>query len=98
MGAPARGCLSAKTALYTRAGAEAIRAGLRDLLDGLERVLAERLSQDGTADLPAVPPAEAARLRVTLTRGHVVIESVYRDPSRLRAAAQSLVDLIVPVG
>ncbi|MFJ5643758.1 hypothetical protein [Streptomyces sp. NPDC093223] len=67
MGTPARGCLSAKTALDTRAGAEAIRAGLRDLLDGLERVLAERLSQDGTADLPAVPPAEAARLRVTLT-------------------------------
>ncbi|MFF4705169.1 TetR/AcrR family transcriptional regulator [Streptomyces sp. NPDC001288] len=98
VGTPARGCLSTRTALDTRAGAEAIRAGLRDLLDGLERVLAERLSQDGTADLLAVPPAEAARLLVTLTRGNVVIESVYQDPSRLRAAAQTLVDLIVPTG
>jgi hypothetical protein len=30
-----------------------------------------------------------------MTRGNVVIESVYRDPSRLRAAAKTLVDMII---
>lgn len=98
VGTPARGCLSTRTATDTRAGTESIRAALRGLLDGLERVLTERLSRDETAGLLAVPPAEAARLLVTLTRGNVVIESVYRDPSRLRATATTLVDMIIRTG
>jgi hypothetical protein len=65
------------------------------MLDGLERVLADRLSQDDAVDRLAVPPVEAARVLVTMTRGNVVMESVYQDPSRLRAAAKTLVDMIV---
>jgi TetR/AcrR family transcriptional repressor of nem operon len=94
-GTPARGCLSTKTATDTRAGTEPIRAALRGLLDGLECVLAERLSQDDAAGQLAVPPVEAARVLVTMTRGNVVIESVYRDPSRLRVTAKTLVDMII---
>jgi AcrR family transcriptional regulator len=94
-GTPARGCLTTKTATDTRAGTEPIRGALRGMLDGLEHVLADRLSQDDAVDRLAVPPLEAARVLVTMTRGNVVMESVYQDPSRLRAAAKSLVDVIV---
>ncbi|GAA1664682.1 hypothetical protein [Streptomyces yatensis] len=94
-GIPARGCLSTKTATDARAGTELIRAALRGLLDGLERVLAERLSRDDAVGLLTVPPVEAARVLVTMTRGNVVIESVYRDPSRLRTAVKTLVDMII---
>jgi AcrR family transcriptional regulator len=94
-GTPARGCLTTKTATDTRAGTEPIRGALRGMLDGLERVLAERLSQDDAVDRLAVPPVEAARVLVAMTRGNVVMESVYQDPSRLRAAAKTLVDMIV---
>ncbi|MEV5148096.1 TetR/AcrR family transcriptional regulator [Streptomyces sp. NPDC052727] len=97
-GVPARGCLTTKTATDTRAETEPIRAALRGMLDGLERVLTERLSQDDAAGRLAAPPAEAARVLVTMTRGNVVMQSVHQDPSRLKAVATTLVDMIVRSG
>ncbi|MEW1776620.1 helix-turn-helix domain-containing protein [Streptomyces sp. NPDC086777] len=94
-GTPARGCLSTRTATDTRAGTEPIRAALRGMLDGLEGVLTQRLSQDDAAGRLTVPPVDAARVLVTATRGNVVVESVYEDPERLRTAARTLVDMIV---
>jgi len=95
-GEAARGCLSTKTTVDENASAEPIRDVLRGMVDGLEGLLAERLSQ-ATEPL-ALPIEDAARLLVTLTRGIVVIERLYPDTARLQATADSLVDLIVPAG
>jgi AcrR family transcriptional regulator len=95
-GAPTRGCLSTKTAIDTRADGERIRAAIRGLLDDLERLVRERLSQDDARRRLAIPPAEAARVLITMTRGIVVMERVYQDPERLRATAASLIDALLP--
>lgn len=93
-GEAARGCLSTKTAVDENAGAEPIREVLRGMIDGLESLLAVRLSQ--APESLALPIPEAARLLVTLTRGIVVIERLYPESERLQATADALVDLIVP--
>ena len=95
-GVPTRGCLTTKTAVDTRAEGEAIRAALRGLLDDLERLLGERLTTDEARSRLAIPPAEAARVLITMTRGIVVMERVYQDPERLRATARSLIDALLP--
>ncbi|MGW3246245.1 TetR/AcrR family transcriptional regulator [Streptomyces sp. NPDC001070] len=94
-GTPARGCLSTKTATDTQADAEPIRTAIRDMLDRLEGVMAERLSRDDAAGRLTVPAAEAARVLITMTRGTVVMERVYQDPERLRATAGSLITMIL---
>lgn len=93
-GVPTRGCLTTKTAIDTRADGERIRAALRGLLDDMELLLRERLSADDARCRLAIPPAEAARVLITMTRGTVVMERVYQDPERLRATAGSLVDAL----
>jgi AcrR family transcriptional regulator len=95
-GNPTRGCLTTKTAIDTQADGERIRSALRDLLDGMERLLRERLSRDDARSRLTVPPDEAARVLITMTRGIVVMERVYQDPERLRATAASLIDALVP--
>ena len=57
--------------------------------------MAERLSRGDAAGLLAVPPTEAARVLVTMTRGTVVIERVYQDADRLRATARSLITMVL---
>ncbi|WP_406260816.1 TetR/AcrR family transcriptional regulator [Actinacidiphila glaucinigra] len=94
-GTPARGCLSTKTATDTQADAEPIRSAIRGMLDRLEGVMAERLSREDAAGLLTVPPTEAARVLVTMTRGTVVIERVYQDADRLRATARSLIAMVL---
>ncbi|WP_431961319.1 TetR/AcrR family transcriptional regulator [Actinacidiphila sp. bgisy160] len=94
-GTPTRGCLSTKTTTDTQADAEPIRAAVRGMLDQLEGVIAERLSREDAAGLLTVPPTEAARVLVTMTRGTVVIERVYQDADRLRATARSLIAMVL---
>jgi len=91
-GAHSRGCLTTKTAADETAQGEMILTALRGLLDGMEGLLTERLKQAGKL---ALPPQQAARLLVTLTRGLVIIERVYSDPARLRASAAALIDLLL---
>lgn len=95
-GVPTRGCLTTKTAIDTRADGERIRAALRGLLDNMEVLLRERLSADEARRRLTIPPAEAARVLITMTRGTVVMERVYQDPGRLRATADSLIDALLP--
>ncbi|MFG1658355.1 TetR/AcrR family transcriptional regulator [Micromonospora chersina] len=94
-GVPTRGCLTTKTAIDIKADGERIRTALRDLLDKMEQLLHQRLSTDEARSRLAIPPAEAARLLITLTRGIVVMERVYQDPERLRATATSLIDALL---
>jgi AcrR family transcriptional regulator len=90
-----RGCMTTKTATDETAMAEPIRAALRNMLDSLEKVLEERLAQADAAARLRLPPAEAARLAVTLTRGIVVMERVFQDTARLQATADSLVAVLL---
>jgi TetR/AcrR family transcriptional repressor of nem operon len=94
-GEPTRGCLTTKTALDTKADEEQIRAALRGLLDKLEQLVQDRLSADDVRRQLVIPPADAARVLVTMTRGIVVMERVYQDPERLRATAASLIDVVL---
>ncbi|MFI7615479.1 TetR/AcrR family transcriptional regulator [Nonomuraea terrae] len=95
-GVPTRGCLSTKTAIDTKAEGERIRGALRELIDGMERLLRERISTEEARARLAIPPEEAARVLITMTRGIVVMERVYQDPERLRATAASLVEALLP--
>ena len=70
------------------------RSALRGLLDSVQQLLAERLGQPDAAGRLALPPADAARLIATTTRGMVVLERVYRDVAQLQAVADDLVLLL----
>lgn len=91
-----RGCLTTKTATDETAMDDAIRAALRGLLDDVQAALADRLAQPDAAGRLALPPAAAARLVVTTTRGLVVLERVYRDVAMLEAVADDLVRVMFP--
>lgn len=91
-----RGCFTTKTATDETAMDDAIRAALREMLDGVQALLTERLAQPDAAGKLALPPAAAARLVTTMTRGMVVLERVYRDPAQLQAVADDLHRLIFP--
>ena len=94
-GEPARGCLSTKTVFAGEIVEEPIRIAVGGLLDSLETALRERLSQPDKSRKLALPPAKAARLVIAVTRGIVVLERVYSDDRpRLRAAADSLLDIL----
>lgn len=93
---PSRGCLTTKTATDETAMDEAIRGALRGLLDAVRGLLEERLAAPDARARLALPPAAAARLLVTATRGLVVMERVYADPAQLRAIADDLVQVLFP--
>lgn len=95
-GVPSRGCLTTKTATDETAGAEVIRNALRGLLDDLQQLVEKRLSAPEAKDRLAIPPADAAKLVVAMTRGIVVVERVYQDPNRLKALAASLIKVLIP--
>jgi len=84
-----RGCMTTKAAVDEQAGAKPIRRALRELLDGLEARLRERLSRPDARARLSIAPDDAARLLVTLTRGIVVMERVHGDAASLRATSEA---------
>jgi hypothetical protein len=60
----------------------------------VQQLLAERLAQHDAIGRLALPPAAAARLITTTTRGMVVLERVYRDVAQLQAVADDLLSLL----
>lgn len=94
-GAPARGCLSTRTAAEVGVAEPRIQERLRALLDEMEAIVETALSAEAARRRLTLPPAEAARLIVTFTRGLAVIERVYGDPRRLREIAASLIQTLV---
>lgn len=93
-GAPTRGCLTTKSATDESAQAELIKTALGTFLDSFEALIAERLGRPDAAATLTVPPKDAARLVVTLTRGIVVMERVYQDQARLKRTADTLVRML----
>ncbi len=92
-GAPPRGCLSTRTAV--EAGGPAVQDRIRRWLEEFEAAILTALSAPHMAGL-ALPPAAAAQLLVTFTRGLAVMERVHHDPERLKETAASLVRVLVP--
>lgn len=91
-----RGCLTTKTATDETAMDAAIRAALRGLLDGVRALLEARLARPDAAGRLALPPAAAARLVVTATRGLVVVERVYGADAQLQDVADDLLRVLFP--
>lgn len=95
-GEPARGCLSTRTAVEA-AGPE-VRERVRRWLEEFEAAIDAALATPLFRRRLALPPAEAAQLLVTFTRGLAVMERVHNDRARLQETATSLVRLLVPPG
>ncbi|GAA0959478.1 TetR/AcrR family transcriptional regulator [Kribbella koreensis] len=102
-GTPSRGCLSTRTAV--EAAEPQVDAAVQAMLDGLEERVATMLTRTASASSSArsararsalsVPPRDAARLVVAMTRGLAVLERVYGDPARLRETAATLVTALL---
>ncbi|GMQ39835.1 TetR/AcrR family transcriptional regulator [Enterobacter asburiae] len=90
-----RGCLTTKIAIDEMAMDEPIRAALRELLDNLHQLLERRFSMPDAQKRLKIPVPEAAALVVTVTRGMVVMERVYRNPELLEVTADNLTKLIL---
>jgi len=90
-----RGCLTTKTATDETAMDDAIRAALRATLDAVRDLLMERLSRPDAEGRLALPPAAAARLIATATRGLVVLERVYRDRGQLQDVTDDLITVLL---
>jgi TetR/AcrR family transcriptional regulator, transcriptional repressor for nem operon len=95
LGSPSRGCLSTKTALSEQMDMDVVRGALQDLLNEMEQLLTERFDCDEARPKLALPPADAARLVVTFTRGIVVVERVFQDVERLRQTAGLMMKVLL---
>ncbi|MEV6412277.1 TetR/AcrR family transcriptional regulator [Kribbella sp. NPDC051718] len=105
-GTPSRGCLSTRTAV--EAAEPQVDAAVQAMLDSLEERVANMLTRTTSSSAHAgarasararsalsVPPRDAARLVVAMTRGLAVLERVYGDPARLRETAATLVTALL---
>ena len=89
-----RGCLTTKIATDETAMDDALRQALREMLEGLAEVLEQRLSAPDALKRLHLPPKDAVRLLITLTRGNVVMERIYHSPEELQATADTLLKIL----
>lgn len=94
-GAPARGCLTTKTAGDGSLASDRIRQRLRALLSRLTAIVEAALARPGVRAQLRLEPAAAALVVVTFTRGLAVMERVYGDRSALTRAADGLIRALV---
>ena len=94
-GSPTRGCLTTKTATDTTAEADKIHEQLKSIVNSLEREIEIRLSTPEALSRLSLPPTEAARLLITLTRGIVVMERIFHDPAALRATVDAMIKVLL---
>ncbi|HEV8025809.1 MAG TPA: TetR/AcrR family transcriptional regulator [Stellaceae bacterium] len=90
-GSPPRGCLTTKMATEAALAGPRIKQRLRALLDELGIVVRDALARDPFRSALGLPPAEAAEVIVTFTRGLAVMERLYQDQHRLKDSAAALV-------
>ena len=94
-GVPPRGCLTTKTATEAAHTSDRVQARVRRLLDDLEALASDSLSNPVHVRRLVAPPAVTARLIVTFTRGLAVMECAYGDPGRLYATARAFAATLV---
>jgi TetR/AcrR family transcriptional regulator, transcriptional repressor for nem operon len=94
-GSPARGCLTTKTATELSQDEPRIQNKVRRLLSDLEDIIRAALSTPSAKGKLTLPPAQAAEVIVTFTRGLAVMERVHRDPKRLNENAAALVKALI---
>lgn len=94
-GAPARGCLTTKTAAELSSGEPRVQNKVRTLLSDLEYIIRTALSTGSAGQKLTLPPSQAAEVIVTFTRGLAVMERVHRDPKRLSDTAAALIKALV---
>jgi AcrR family transcriptional regulator len=94
-GSPARGCLTTKTATELSQDEPRVQNKVRRLLSDLEDILRAALSTPSANEKLTLPPAQAAEVIVTFTRGLAVMERVHRNPKRLNENAAALVKALV---
>lgn len=94
-GSPARGCLTTKTATELSQDEPRVQNKVRRLLSDLEDILRAALSTPCANEKLTLPPAQAAEVIVTFTRGLAVMERVHRNPKRLNENAAALVKALV---
>ena len=94
-GVPPRGCLTTKTAAESAHTSDRVQARVRRLLDELEALVSDALSDPAHARRLVAPPATIARLIVTFTRGLAVMQCAYGDPDRLHTTARAFTATLV---
>lgn len=93
-GAPARGCLTTRTAFEAAASGTAVRRRVRSLLGRLERLTRDAItSAPGPAT--AIPADRLAGVVVTFTRGLAVMERAGYGRRQLKQIAATFVDAMV---
>ena len=68
---------------------------MRHLLDELEALVSDALSDPAHVQRLVAPPATVARLIVTFTRGLAVMQCAYGDPDRLHTTARTFTATLV---
>jgi AcrR family transcriptional regulator len=94
-GAPARGCLTTKTATELSSAEPRVQNKVRRLLADLEDAIRTALSTGSAGSKLTLSPSQTAEVIVTFTRGLAVMERVHRDPKRLSDNAAALVKALV---
>jgi len=89
-GSPPRGCLTTRTALNAAISSPAVRQGVQNLLNRLERLIAKAISSASNAPR-AVDANRLARVVVTFTRGLAVMERAGYSRKQLKEAAATFV-------
>ncbi|MGB1026266.1 MAG: TetR/AcrR family transcriptional regulator, partial [Rhodospirillaceae bacterium] len=94
-GSDPRGCLTTRVATEAPTVEAAVRDRVAAFLLRIEALIAEALSRPEHRDRLAVPPEDAARVILTMTRGLAVMQSVHGDAAVLRATASQQVGLLL---
>ena len=94
-GAPARGCLTTKTASDGSIASPEVRARLAEMLEHFAALVRTALDRPDFRARLALDPAATADVVVTFTRGLAVMERVHGDPARLTETARAIVKALV---
>lgn len=92
-GARAEECLATRATLDP-AASDHVRKRVLDLLQSLEASLTDMFQRPDVQAQLKLPPSQAAVVVMTFTRGLAVMESAYRDRTRLRQAVQAIMGVL----